>query len=162
MANKLTVLAVATTNQGLSGLSVVADGVSINADGMRVLCVGQTNRAQNGPWVAHSGAWTRPVDYATSSSQAGTIVTASSGTIFTGAAWLSAVIPAVVDTNATYWACSPSWIPAPTGNSSLFLSGASTWATPSGGGGGGGGSNIDGGAPDSNYGGGTAIDGGSP
>jgi hypothetical protein len=59
----LAVRAVATANQGaLSGLPTI-DGVTlVNND--RLLLIAQTTGSQNGPWVVHSGAWTRPTDYA--------------------------------------------------------------------------------------------------
>lgn len=49
--------AVATSNITLSGLQTI-DGYSVQS-GDRVLTVGQTNAADNGPWVASSGSWTR-------------------------------------------------------------------------------------------------------
>jgi hypothetical protein len=161
MAARLIVLAVSTGNQTLSGLSATADGVVLNTDNMRVLCVGQTNRIENGVWLVHSTAWTRPSDYAAASNQIGTVVTPSSGTRYTGSAWLCAVMPAIVGTDPTAWACAPSWLPPPSGSSTQFLNAAGSWATPEGGGGGGSGS-LDGGQPDSTYGGGTAIDAGGP
>lgn len=45
----------------LSGL-LTLDGITTVA-GDRILLFGQTTASQNGPWVAASGAWTRPTDW---------------------------------------------------------------------------------------------------
>lgn len=56
--NKPSVRAVATTQRALTGLAAI-DGVTPVAND-RILLVGQTAGAENGPWLAQSGAWTRP------------------------------------------------------------------------------------------------------
>jgi hypothetical protein len=58
--NKPSVRIVLTANDTLSGLAV-RDTVT-PVDGDRVLAVAQTTASQNGPWIAHSGAWTRPAN----------------------------------------------------------------------------------------------------
>jgi hypothetical protein len=61
------VVAVATVNIALAGLAAI-DGVAI-VDGSRVLAANQQALPQNGIWVAHAGAWTRPSDWATGSTR---------------------------------------------------------------------------------------------
>ena len=58
--SKPSCVVVGTTNQAtLTGLLTI-DGVTLIA-GQRVLLVAQTTASQNGPWIAGTGAWTRPV-----------------------------------------------------------------------------------------------------
>lgn len=57
---------VATTNQALSGLTAI-DGIHSTLDGDRILLIGQTTATENGVWVRHAGAWTRPSDFAAAS-----------------------------------------------------------------------------------------------
>jgi hypothetical protein len=52
-------------NRTLSGLQTV-DFYSV-LNGERVLLLGQDDQTQNGVWVVHAGAWTRPADFATGS-----------------------------------------------------------------------------------------------
>lgn len=59
---KASVLVAVTTQHALSGLGAI-DGVGL-AEGSRVLLTGQTNRAENGPWAASAGGWSRPSDFA--------------------------------------------------------------------------------------------------
>lgn len=70
----------------LSGLQTI-DGVSLQ-DGDRVLCTGQTDASENGIWVAHSGAWTRPTDFATGSSASGAFTFVTEGTSYEGTGWV--------------------------------------------------------------------------
>ncbi|HXD22639.1 MAG TPA: hypothetical protein VN613_04715, partial [Gemmatimonadaceae bacterium] len=63
LATKPACAVVATSNQSLSGLPTI-DGVSV-ADGTLVLLSAQTSPSQNGPWIAHSGSWTRPTWFPT-------------------------------------------------------------------------------------------------
>ena len=58
---------VAVTNSAITGLLTI-DGITL-VDGDRVLLTEQTNGTQNGPWVGHSGAWTRPLDWSSASVQ---------------------------------------------------------------------------------------------
>lgn len=90
-------IVVSTTNVSLSGLQTI-DGVALT-DGDRVLLVDQTNPVENGLWVAHAGAWTRPVDFA-SGTQAGTAyVLILSGTTNAGTSWVSTTPTAIIDTD---------------------------------------------------------------
>jgi hypothetical protein len=98
------VRAVATSNQAsLSGLLTI-DGVTLT-DGDRVLLTGQATGSQNGPWVAHAGAWTRPTDYPSG----GTIPTNRAYFVQQGTAWadtgwtLTNDVPITVDTTGTVW-----------------------------------------------------------
>ena len=62
LPNKPAVNTVATANVStLSGVGGVINGVTVAA-GMRVLLTAQSTAAQNGVWVAASGAWTLPAD----------------------------------------------------------------------------------------------------
>jgi hypothetical protein len=83
------VVAVATTNIVLATLAPI-DGVAI-VDGSRVLAANQNITSQNGIWVAHAGAWTRPADWASGSTRAAgeVIPVAPGGTTFVnfGACW---------------------------------------------------------------------------
>lgn len=73
-----------TTNHGLSGLAAI-DGVTPSI-GDRVLLVGQTAHAENGPWIAASGAWAR----ATDALEIGTLFIVTAGTAGAGALyWLA-------------------------------------------------------------------------
>ena len=66
MAPKGECVAASTSTDGnivLSGLARVLDTVDIDTDGMRVFLAYQTDASENGPWVAHAGAWTRPTDF---------------------------------------------------------------------------------------------------
>ncbi len=55
------VIVVSTTNIILSGLQTIDSILLI--DGDRVLLVNQSSAIENGAWVAHTGAWTRPTDF---------------------------------------------------------------------------------------------------
>lgn len=100
------VRAVSTTNiASLSGLATTVDGVALNTDGFRVLLAGQTTASQNGIWLVHSGAWTRPVDFATGLSAACSYVFVDQGTSNADTGWLctSNIGSDVVDTNSLAW-----------------------------------------------------------
>ena len=56
---------VSTSNTAITGLLTI-DGITV-VDGDRILATAQTTQSQNGPWIAHSGSWTRPVDWAAAS-----------------------------------------------------------------------------------------------
>lgn len=94
---KDSVRAASTTNiTSLSGIPSNFDGLTgatALVDGDRVLLKNQSNNIENGIWVVHSGAWTRPIDYSSasftvSSFSAGanvlTLATAATGTIEEG------------------------------------------------------------------------------
>lgn len=81
------VRAATTANHGLSGLTAV-DGVSI-VDGDLVLVKNNTTASQNGPWVAHSGAWTRPTDLSASGDfRSGLLVSVVEGTANGHTVWV--------------------------------------------------------------------------
>lgn len=100
---------VATTNQTLSGLPTI-DSIA-TADGSIILNTAQTTGSQNGYWVAHSGAWTRPTWYASgSTTQAMQFITSlvRVGTLYQGTTWRqTAAAPITIDTTATTWAETP-------------------------------------------------------
>ena len=97
---KPSVIALASTNQALTGLPTV-DSVTLTS-GQRILLVGQTTGTQNGLWAVASGAWSRPVDFATGSSAAGTFTFVEEGTVNGSSGWVCASAPGsdVVDTNS--------------------------------------------------------------
>lgn len=96
------VLVVSTANiAALTGLATTVDGVALNTDGQRVLLTGQTTATQNGPWVVHSGAWTRPTDFAAGSDAASAYFFVQQGASFSDTGWVctSNSGSAVVGTN---------------------------------------------------------------
>jgi hypothetical protein len=93
---------VSTTNiASLSGLATTIDGVLQNVDSKRVLLTGQTTASQNGPWEVHSGAWTRPTDFAAGSDAASAFFFVQRGTAFADTGWVCTADAgsAVVGTN---------------------------------------------------------------
>lgn len=109
LANKPSLAVVATTNQALSGLPTI-DGVTV-ADGTMVLLSAQGTGSQNGPWIAHSGAWTRPSWYPSGgTTQAFQFIAVfiRLGTTYQGTTWRqTAAGPITIDTTATTWAVTP-------------------------------------------------------
>lgn len=92
----------AASNVTLSGLQTI-DGHALGAN-ERVLCVGQSTGSQNGPWLAHSGAWTRPDDYAaTATLTGGRNVQILFGAVHGREPWILETSPVTVDTTATTW-----------------------------------------------------------
>ena len=90
---KSSVKAVATADVGaLSGLAKVIDGVNIDTDGMRVLLVGQGTGTDinNGFWVAHAGAWTRPTDFPAGAHASGNYAFIEKGTLWKETGWVVA------------------------------------------------------------------------
>ena len=101
----LQVTKVATTsNTTLSGLGASVDGVTLSA-GERVLLLGQSTGSQNGVWVAASGAWTRPHDYAAGSVlKSNIVVPVSSGSTNADTRWqITTDGNITVDTTSTTW-----------------------------------------------------------
>jgi hypothetical protein len=70
----------------LSGLSTTVSGVALNTDGQRVVLTAEASFVNNGLWVVHAGAWTRPTDFAAGSDAAGSFVLITGGT-FAGTTW---------------------------------------------------------------------------
>ncbi len=96
---KTPAIVISTTDIGSppAGLQTI-DGVTL-VDGNRVLLNGQTNPAENGLWVAHSGNWTRPADFATGNQAGEAYVLILEGTVYTGSSWLCNTPNAVIDTD---------------------------------------------------------------
>jgi hypothetical protein len=102
LAVKASVYAAATTNLALTGVQTV-DGVSLVATN-RVLLTGQTTANQNGIWLVQTGAWTRPTDFATGSTQQGVFVFVEAGIANTSSGWtLTGTTSVTVDTTAQTW-----------------------------------------------------------
>jgi hypothetical protein len=100
------VKAVATSAvASLSGLATTVDGVLLDTDGMRVLLTAQGTGAQNGIWAVHSGAWTRPSDFAAGSHAASAFAFSERGTAYADMGWVCTTNgPSdVVDTDALIW-----------------------------------------------------------
>lgn len=97
---------VASTNQAtLSGLLTI-DGVTLAA-GDRVLLVGQTTASQNGPWVAAATTWSRPTDWAGSTTlgEGAYFLIDPDGTSYKNTKWMCTNVGTfVVDSAATTWA----------------------------------------------------------
>ncbi len=92
-----------TSNVALSGLQTI-DGVTLTAE-ERVLLLGQSSGSQNGPWVAASGSWTRPHDYAAGSVvKSNIVVPVSSGSTNADTRWqITTDGNITVDTTSTAW-----------------------------------------------------------
>lgn len=91
----------------LSGLPIV-DGVQ-TTDGMRVLVphlsgAYGSSPVSNGVWVAHSGAWTRPTDFASGSTFTQAFVVVLGGTFRNNTVWSCASLTTItVDTSVQMW-----------------------------------------------------------
>lgn len=84
---KASVRAISTSNITLSGAQTI-DGVSVVA-GNRVLVAGQTTGANNGIYVAASGAWTRSTDADVSAEvTAGMFTFVEEGTLYQDTGWV--------------------------------------------------------------------------
>jgi hypothetical protein len=81
--------ALASTAVGtLSGLATTIDGVLFSVDGMRALLTAESSQVNNGPWLVHAGAWTRPPDFAAGSSAAGAFTFIEQGTVWSDSGWV--------------------------------------------------------------------------
>lgn len=81
--------AIATSNvSSLSGLAQTFDGIALNADGQVIFLSAQADPKQNGPWVVHSGAWTRPTWFATGLDVSNAIIIVQKGTTYADTGWL--------------------------------------------------------------------------
>ena len=93
---------VSTTNSVIAGLLII-DGVQL-VDGDRVLLLGQTDPVENGLWVAHIGAWTRPADFDTGQQTGRAYVLVLEGTVNAGASWLAITPLAIIGTDPIFFA----------------------------------------------------------
>jgi hypothetical protein len=84
----------AVANSAITGLLTI-DGITLAA-GDRVLLTAQTTPAQQGLWVAASGAWARPVDYASGASVEDTAVYVAQGTVYGKSQWAQSNTAAIV------------------------------------------------------------------
>jgi hypothetical protein len=75
----------------LSGLPTI-DG-ALMGDGESLVLMGQTTGTQNGPWIVHPGAWTRPSWFAVGSSASGYLFEPTQGAQFTGCTLLVMNVP---------------------------------------------------------------------
>lgn len=106
LANKPAVTCLAVANLTLSALQTI-DGTTV-VDGSIVLCTAQTTASQNGPWVAHSGAWTRPTWFASGSAQPQFLTElVRTGTLYQGTTWRMTTAAVTVDTTAQTWSITP-------------------------------------------------------
>lgn len=109
LSNKPSVGVVATTNQTLSGTPTI-DGQATAVNTL-ILLTAQSSGAQNGPWQAQTGAWTRPSWYPSGgTSQSFQFITCfvRLGTVYQGSVWRqTAAAPITIDTTATTWVVTP-------------------------------------------------------
>ena len=93
---------VAVANSAITGLLTI-DGVTAVA-GDRILLTGQTTGSQNGPWVAASTAWTRPLDWVSASvvKEGAYFLVDPDGTTYKNTKWFCTNTGTItVDTTAT-------------------------------------------------------------
>jgi hypothetical protein len=91
-----------TTNRALTGLTAT-DGVTPVAN-ERILLMGQTAPAENGLWLAQSGAWTRPTDYDAAGEAEGAVVFVLEGTLNGDKAFVCTTnAPITIGTTGTVW-----------------------------------------------------------
>lgn len=111
LATKPSLAVVATTNQALTGVPANIDGITTLIDGSMILLSAQTAGAENGPWVIHAGAWTRPTWFPSGgTTQAFQFITAliRLGTVYQGSVWRMTTSGAVtIDTTAQAWVVTP-------------------------------------------------------
>jgi hypothetical protein len=103
LAWKDTVRIASTANVALTGL-VAIDGVTPIATD-RILLKNQTAPAENGIWVAASGAWARAADAASGTDILNAAVFVSEGTVNADTAWVMTTnAPITVGTTSLAWA----------------------------------------------------------
>lgn len=115
--------AVATSNVASRSGFATIDGVTLT-DGDQVLLVAQSTPSQNGPWVAHSGAWTRPTDFPAGAVVKSRTIRVVGGTLGAGKDYTLAVGPGAtvtVDTTSQSWS-------APSAESIDLQGGESGWS----------------------------------
>jgi hypothetical protein len=76
---------IADENITLSGLSQTLNGVDVDTDGYYVLAIAQSDPTENGPWIAHSGVWTRPEELDVFTDK---LVTVTRGNKFGDTVWI--------------------------------------------------------------------------
>jgi hypothetical protein len=135
LAVKPAVTVVATSNQALTGTPTI-DG-QVTADGSIILNTAQSAGAENGPWVAHAGAWTRPTWYAAgNTTQAFQFITTfvRLGSTYQGTTWRqTAAAPITIGTTATTWAIAPLALNSSTVTGTLpSANGGVVYANPTG------------------------------
>lgn len=118
LANKPACAVASTANQAaLSGIPTI-DGISTLIDGSLVLLTAQSTASQNGPWVVHSGAWTRPTWFPSGgTTQAFQFITVliRLGTTYQGTIWRMTASGAItIDTTSQTWVVTPFAISATT------------------------------------------------
>ena len=91
-------------NPGSGTQSLAIDGTLVTS-GATVLEADQTTSSQNGLWVASSGTWTRPSNFASGSTVApGTVCNVTSGQLCSGSSWfIGNTTNATVGTTAETW-----------------------------------------------------------
>lgn len=103
-----------TTNITLSGFQTI-DGVTLadGDDNLRVLVKDQTNQAENGIYVAESGAWSRAADFdGNSDFVSGTRVYVNGGTVGAAVYVMTAADPIVIGTSSVTFATEASLLGA--------------------------------------------------
>ncbi len=98
------VAAVATTNVASLTTLATVDGYTLAA-GDQVLLTAQSTASQNGPWVAASGAWTRPTGFASAAVVGGRTCQVLNGTANGGTFWVLVAPTAgvTVDSSNQVW-----------------------------------------------------------
>ena len=108
----LAAVEVASTSAGgnvtRSGTQTV-DGVSVSANGTRVLLKNQTTASQNGIYVKAAGAWTRATDADGGTELDRAIVYVTSGTVNAGTTWQMVTPNVTIATTGQTWQSSPVW-----------------------------------------------------
>lgn len=109
LANKPAVTVVATSNQALTGTPTIDSQAT--AVGSVILLTAQSTGAENGPWVAAAGAWSRPTWYPSGgTTQAFQFITAlvRLGATYQGSTWRMTTSGAItIDTTSTTWVVTP-------------------------------------------------------
>ena len=99
---KQTCRVASTANSALTGL-IAVDGVTVAAND-RVLLKNQTAGAENGIWVATSGAWSRAFDADTGAELVNASVWIAEGTANADTSWVQTVnAPITIGTTTTTW-----------------------------------------------------------
>lgn len=126
VANKAPCLLKTTANHGLSGLAAI-DGVTPTS-GARILVGSQTTTSENGIYVASSGAWSRALDFdGTYDATGGTHIFVIQGTASAATYWKVDGTAAIdIGTDAITFSEANVGTPAPSGVTSVNVSGGST------------------------------------